>query len=294
MSTENTAQMLETLADTANIAETLAREMKAPVEVMHCHEIPNIHRVALPPGWSIAERDDEKLDLLPRRKKAAVTLDDTDGFIDYIKRHGSINNCTLWCQADFSEGKIRFLSILNDHGEDSTEPDWRDHTAAFSPRFSEEWKTWTGMHKKTFRQAEFAEFIEQNLPDIAGKEGFPSGAQMLEMAINFEANQDMRFKSSMRLQSGAVQFNFVQSDDNQTIAKMQMFERFAIGIPVFLNGDAYLIDARLRYRVREGVLTFWYELIRPDKTLEATTRDMIKIIREKTGNPFFFGNPFAK
>ncbi|MDE2441598.1 MAG: DUF2303 family protein, partial [Betaproteobacteria bacterium] len=122
----------------------------------------------------------------------------------------------------------------------------------------------------------------------------PTGAQMLEMALTFEANQDMRFKSAIRLQNGGVQMSFVQDDDAQTLQKMSVFDRFSLGFPVFWNGDAYRVDARLRYRVRDGKLTFWFELIRQDKVLEAATQTLIAQIREKTGNPFFFGEPFLQ
>ena len=53
------------------------------------------------------------------------------------------------------------------------------------------------------------------------------------------------------------------------------------------------MDAKLRYRVRDTKLTFWFELDRHDKVLEAATQTLIAQIREKTGNPFFFGEPFA-
>ncbi|HYD97042.1 MAG TPA: DUF2303 family protein, partial [Noviherbaspirillum sp.] len=236
---------------------------------------------------------DEKLLAAPRRKRAKVDLLDTDSFIDYIKRHGSLTDSTIWCKADYKAGTVDFRAIINDHGDADYKAAWRDHTATFSPEFSEEWKRWAGGNEKPFGQAEFANFIDNNLKDIAGDDTLPSGAQMLEMAISFEAKQDMRFKSAIRLQSGGVQMQFVQDDDQQTIEKMQMFDRFAIGIPVFWNGDAYRIEARLRYRVRDGKLTFWYELIRKDKTLEAATKTIIDTIREKTGSPFFFGNPFS-
>jgi uncharacterized protein YfdQ (DUF2303 family) len=113
------------------------------------------------------------------------------------------------------------------------------------------------------------------------------------MALTFEANQDMRFKSAVRLQNGGVQMSFVQDDDVQTLQKMQVFDRFSIGVPVFWNGDAYRIDARLRYRVRDGKLAFWFELIRKDKVLEAATQTLIDKIRVQTDLPFFFGDPFA-
>lgn len=278
----------------SNIAETLAREMKQPIEIAS-EPAGNIKRVALPPGWSLEEKDDDaKLLAQPRRKIAKVRLHDADSFIDYVKRHGSMTDSTVWCVADYKAGKVAFLGILNDHGEDENKPAWRDHRAHFTPEFSEEWIRWVGKHKQGFSQAEFASFIEDNLKDIAAVEGQPTGAQMLEMALTFEANQDMRFKSAIRLQNGGVQMSFVQDDDAQTLQKMQVFDRFSIGLPVFWNGDAYRIDARLRYRVRDGKLTFWFELIRQDKVLEAATQTLIAQIREKTGNPFFFGEPFAQ
>ncbi len=280
-------------AEQINLAETLAREMKQPIEIISEPD-GNLKRVALPPGWTLAEKDDDpRLLAQPRRKIAKVKLHDAESFIDYVKRHGSLTDSTVWCVADYLAGKVNFLAILNDHGEDESKAAWQDHRATFAPKFSEEWMRWIGKHKQPFSQAEFASFIEDNLKDIASVEGQPTGAQMLEMALTFEANQDMRFKSAIRLQSGGVQMQFVQDDDAQTLQKMQVFDRFSIGFPVFWNGDAYRIDARLRYRVRDGKLTFWFELIRQDKVLEAATQTLIAQIREKTGNPFFFGEPFA-
>ncbi|MGK8889941.1 DUF2303 family protein [Burkholderia gladioli] len=277
-----------------NLAETLAREMKSPIE-LGSNDAAAIRRLILPPGWKLDERDDSKLLPAPLRKVARVRVRDVDSFIDYLKRHGSLTDCTIWCQADYVQGKISFTGILNDHGEDETAAAWRDHRALFSPEFSEEWRRWSGLNKKQMNQTEFASFIEDNLKDIACPDGsgLPSGAAMLEMALSFEATQDMRFKSAIRLSNGGVNLSFVQDDDAQTLQKMSVFERFAIGVPVFWNGDAYQIDARLRYRVRDGKLVFWFELIRADKVLEAAATTIITTIKEKTGNPFFFGDPFA-
>lgn len=268
-----------------NLAETLAKEMKQPM-VIPDPIVDCISRVALPPGWDLKQFDDEKYRDAPIRKKATVRLTDTPSFIDYIKRHGSLTTSTTWCNVDYSAGKVNFTAIINDHA-------WRDHKAVYKPDFSEEWKRWVTMNKEPFSQVLFANFIEENLRDIVSVNNSPTGAQMLAMALSFEANQDMKFKSAIRLQSGGVNMSFVQTDDAQTIAQMEMFDRFTLGMPVFWGGDAYQIDARLRYRQREGKLHFYYELIRQDKVLEAATQTIIKTIRETTGNPFFFGDPFA-
>ena len=185
------------------------------------------------------------------------------------------------------------VAIINDHGEKADQQDWRDHTATYIPAYSTEWLRWFGGDGKgnALSQIEFATFIEQNLKDIAGAEGMPSGAQMLEMALNFEANQDMRFKSAMRLQNGAVQISYVENDDDQTLKKMEMFDKFSIGIPVFWAGDSYRIDARLRYRARDGRVNFWYELIRPEQVLEDAAKGLVKQVKDGVGRPLFYGKP---
>jgi len=278
------------------LAQTLANELKQPICIAESDLFPavSVRRVALPPGWSMKEYNDEKLQATPFRKTAKVSVLHDTSFTDYLKKHGSLAHSSIWCHVNYAKSEVKFTAILNDHGDEESQPAWRDHLATFEPAFSEEWKRWINKNKQSFSQSEFAAFIEENLKDIVSAEGSPSGSQMLEMALNFEANQDMRFKSAMRLQSGGINMSFVMTDDAQTIAQMQMFDRFTLGMPVFWDGDAYQVDARLRYRQKEGKLTFWYELIRQDKVLEDATLTLIKKIRDTTGNPFFFGDPFAK
>ena len=142
-------------------------------------------------------------------------------------------------------------------------------------------------------QVDFAEFLDNNQMDIASSEGYPTSADMLQMALNFEAKQDYRFKSSVRLQNGGVNMTFVQDDDKGTVEQMKVFDRFAIGIPVYFGGDHYQINARLRYRHRDGKVAFWYELVRPDLIMKAATDTIIEKIKAECGQPFFLGDPFA-
>lgn len=275
-----------------NLAETLAKELKTPIEI-GSDDSCCIKRIALPSGWTLKEFDDEKLLPKPRRKSAKVRLSDVQSFVAYANAH-AMNHTTIWIDADHSNshGKIDFIAIINDLGQDECDSAWRDHIALYSPKISEEWKRWIGADKKPMTQSEFATFIEDNLPDIAGGEGFPSGTDMLRMAIDFEAKQDMRFKSAFRLQSGGVDLAFVQQEDNGTIEKMKLFDRFAIGVPVFCGEDAYRVEARLRYRVRDGKLSFWYEIIRPDRVMEAAANALVDKV-SSSGIEILHGKPFA-
>lgn len=234
-------------------------------------------------------QDLEKHLATPLRKRGKVVLHDAASFIHYINLHKDEGVTSIYCDADYQASKVELVAIFNDQGADKT--GWRDHTAAYSPLQSVEWKRWIGMNRKPFSQVEFAAFIEDNLQDIASVEGMPNGTQMLEMAMNLEANQDSRFKSNIRLQSGGAELTFVQKEDDATLERMKLFERFSIGIPPFFNGSSFRIDARLRYRVRDGKLSFWFELIREDKVLQAAAEEEIGKITEATGLIILQGNP---
>lgn len=227
----------------------------------------------------------------PLRKVAVVALDDADSFIWYVKEHGSLASCRIYMTADYPQGKVDFLALINDHTQDDAH--WRDHKANFTPAKSVEWNRWTGANRKAMGQLEFASWIEDNMADIAAVEGMPNASQMLEMALTFEAVADKKFKSATRLQSGGISMEYIDTEDSATRSRMSMFERFSLGLPVMQGGDAYRLDARLKYRITDGVLKLWFELVRPDKVLEAAARDLTKKIKDEAGFPLLMGNPFA-
>lgn len=155
-----------------------------------------------------------------------------------------------------------------------------------------EWKRWVGRNKQNFSQTDFATWLEDNLSDIATVSGMPSGADILQMALAFEANAEKRLRSKINLQNGGVQFEFVEDEDKDTRTKMQVFQRFTLGLPVFDgSGSAYPLEARLKYREREGKVTFWYELIRPDRVFKSAVTDELTRIKEATGFPVISGMP---
>ena len=276
-----------------NIAATLAKEMARPVE-LGSEPAGNLKRVALPPGWKLETCDDDSRLLdSPRRKIAKSRLNTTESFIQYAGMHRN-SNTTLWCIADYPKAKLSFTAIIDDFGVLADDTSWREHLAIYVPELSAEWKTFSDNNRKAMTQAEFAVFIEDNLSEIVSSEGKPSGAQMLEMALNFEAKQEMKFKSSIRLASGGVQFNYIEDDDAQTLSKMTVFNEFSLGLPVFWGGDKYQLNARMRYRCLQGNLTFWYELIRPEKVMEAATVTVIDQIKAAVPAPLFFGDPFNR
>lgn len=227
----------------------------------------------------------------PSRKTGNVTLHEVESFIEVAKRHGSLADATIYLDVNYSASKVSATAVFNDHGEDTA--GWRDHTATFTPRFSEEWLRWLGNNKQPMEQVKLAHFLEENIGDIVQPAGtnLPSGADVLTFVSKLEETRKVKYGSGVNLQNGLVQLEFTEDNDTGTKGKLDLFKEFAIGIRPFFNGTAYQIKAFLRYRIdrNNGGITFWYELQRPDRVLEDACKETIETIRTKTGLPVVFG-----
>lgn len=217
----------------------------------------------------------------PMRKTGRIEAATLDAFIKTIKEH-KLPATRVYADVDPIKCTSNMLAIINDHGPGPAEATWRDFHVAYSTTPSVEWNRWIHKNGNPLGQMEFATFIEDNIADISTVEGAPSGADMLAMAMNFEANSEKRFSQKLVPQSGATIFEFVDNEKADVRSKMEFFQKFYIGIPVLRGGAAYRIQARIRYRVSSSGLSIWYELIRPDKTFEAAVKDeIIKLEAEK-------------
>jgi uncharacterized protein YfdQ (DUF2303 family) len=156
----------------------------------------------------------------------------------------------------------RFVGVLN--GNAASAPGWGDHRIEYSCPLSVEWKTWTAKNKQPMTQADFAQFVEDNLPDLL------NGAEMLEISRTLEAKKKVNFASGIRLADGQNEFTYEeQIEGTAGKGKFKVPEVFELGIAVFEGGPLYKVSARLRYRIGEGgKLALWYDLERPHKILE--------------------------
>ena len=275
--------------ETENLAQTLSRELKKPEPVRT--NVSTLLATALPPGWKIEQIDIEKYQSNPNRVTAKAIALYKESFVNYVILH-KLENSAVWCDMDLAQSKLSFLALIDNHSPDGTTPAWRAHRAAFTPVVSEEWKRWNGGNGTKMSQEAFALFLEDNLKDIHSADGFPSGVQMMQMALDFQASQSRTLKSAVRLQSGGVRLEYIADDDKGTIEAMQMFERFQIAIPVFRDDTArYPLTARLRYRENSGKVAFWFELVRPDLVFEQSAKAMVESIDDGCALPFYYGSP---
>lgn len=268
-----------------NIAETIVRELPKPEVLFVDTPDPDepagsISHVAIPKGFELKAIDNEALLQHPRRTKAIATLSQTDSFLAYVNKHKTAA-AVVWCTFDPQSFALGFNAVFDENAPEAA--GWRSHQAKYVPAMSAEWKVWTATNKQAKSQLEFAEFLERHEGDIASVDGFPTSLDMMKLATEFEASSEKRIKSVARLQGGGVRLDYVDDDDADTLATMKLFDKFAVGIPVFWAGPGYRIDARLKYRQASGKVSFWYDLIRPDVVHEAAAHELIEKIRAGIG-----------
>ncbi len=241
----------------------------------HVKQAGDVPFAVIPADAKIADLD--RMLAAPTRKKGTVTLRDTNSFIDFVNAERT-ENTRIYTTTE----PPSFTAVFNDCAG------WKDHRAVYSCPLSVEWKAWTAQSGRQMSQEQFAQFIEDNLPDIAE----PPAAEMLEISRSLEAKKKVNFASGIRLSNGQNELTY-EEEISGTAAKgkLQVPELFTIGVPVFEGDARYAVQARLRYRIGEkGHLSMWYELVRPHKILEDAVKNIRAQVAKQTSVPMFNGS----
>lgn len=250
---------------------------------MDFHEINGIPVAVIPAGYGM--KNMEHLLDKPSRTKAVVFLHSLESFLDYYARFATENSMIY---ASDSQNPQRITAVFDHHTAD--EPAWSGHKAILECLPSEEWAIWSKKSGVPMTQEAFAEFLEDNLADIFK----PTGAEMLEVATSLTMTKTVNFSSGIRMADGQTQFSY--TEESKGSAKKGLLEiptEFEVVIAPFNQGLLYTLIARLRYRIKDGALTFWYDLLRPHKVIEEAFANMVFQTQEKTGNTVLMGAPFV-
>lgn len=259
--------ILESTAGDAQAIIEAAREIAKPVEIDP--SLPKIHAFVVPRDAKVETVTfDESYLEQPRRLTGRVTLEDVPSFRAYVREFYDDSHTTAWVDAT----QHRVVAVLNDAHAGSSA--WRDHRATLQLVKTPEWKRWRSKDGVLMTQEDFARHIETSELDVVT----PDAADLLEIASTFYASTKAEFRSGTRLQSGEVQFEWVE-ETTATAGRnrdLSIPAKFELRIAPFHGEEACAVIALLRYRVRDGKLTIGYELVRPDDV----ERDAMELIAE--------------
>lgn len=240
--------------------------------------------VVLPPDHEHRLLDLERFQPQPRRKQEHLELHDADSFGAYVVRHRSEERTTLYADLD----RQQVIAVLNDSAKE--EPGWGDHRAHLTLKHTDPWKRWTSLDGEPLTQEQFAEHIEQGLPEISD----PPAAEMYELAQTFAATIGANFRQTGKLHSGQRALHYEENIEARAGEQgdITIPKEFHLRLPVFEGGQTYDLVARLRYRItREAKLSLSYHLVRPEDVVREAFDENLHEIESTTLITAFRGTP---
>ena len=238
----------------------------------------------------------------PERRRGTATFEDLDSFIAHVQRFKDADSLLFARREPPS-----LTSVLNYHrAKPDGDPRFGDHRGLYQFPFSDEWQAWTEKNGEQMSQQDFAEFVEERIPDIldpstpstmakdlaeAAELTYASPSRMLALSRGITVRQGVRVKNVTSLQSGEMAVHYETQNSDETGAPLAIPNAFLVGIPVFRNGARYVIAVRLRYRVGAGSMLWFYDLYQHDKVFDDAFGGACERAETETELPLYFGSP---
>lgn len=272
---------------TAEVVEQLTREAVKPYEIEH--------GLYLTPDADTGSRVIDVRDQIqrtkdhPLRKTGAVTLTQHDSFTAYLAKHG-MPDTELWADNE----KDQVVAVINAHmgttgdgGEDYA--GWGDHRATLQLVTTQDWRDWTDKSGVLMSQVDFAEFVEQHLPNFVR----PSAADMLELAQTIKGHTKVSFESSKRVKSGETAIEWREETTAAAGKKgtLEIPDTIDLGMQVYEGGAPYKLTARFRYRIGGGQLVLGYVLERAGDVKRDAFAQVVQQVATDSAREVWHGTP---
>ncbi|RYC10136.1 DUF2303 family protein [Ciceribacter ferrooxidans] len=238
----------------------------------------------------------------PVRKSGTANVQTLQSFIDLVDRHKTGNSVIF---ADTDWRKPSLTAVIDYHDlEDKARADNGKHRIHYAFPLSEEWKAWIAQDGVTMNQSEFAEWIENHLPDLSSpdtaededfkerfglKVAWPN--QMVALSRGLQVNVSSRVKNNVVLQSGEGEITWDEEHKDAAGNKISVPGLFILSIPPFFMGETTRIPVRLRYRVSAGSVVWTFKLYRPDVYVTQQIERDLLTASTATELPAYCGKP---
>jgi uncharacterized protein YfdQ (DUF2303 family) len=240
------------------------------------------HKIVYTPEHGVETISLEKHNARPARKTGTVTVLDAPSFNDLLTANAFPGATTIYIDPKTDDPAI--IAVINGNG--LAGPGFGDFRIKIGFRPTPQWVKWKQIDGKLMPQATFAEFVEDNLADIAS----PPGGEMMEIVTYLQATRSVDFKSGIRLSNGQVQFQNLESIDAKVGAgETQVPEMFTVALSPVVGVQPFTIPARFRYRIEGGKLHLGFKLARIEDVVAQVVKEIQDAIVPPEGVAMVYG-----
>ena len=255
-----------------------------------------------PGGMSVAHVkqfiDDERT--TPETLKGSTTLHNCQSFIDFVNRYKDDTSAIF-----YNQDKQKVTCIFDCATKNNTS--FEQHKADYAFPFSDELKEWKEHNGDVMTQIDFAFFIEKNVLDLADPDKtaesealkeirlrigghFAAVSKMVELSRGISIHSDERATVKYDPNTGESTVDFSSEHTDATGEKVKVPNMFLIVIPILKGGKSYQLPCRLRHRLKNGQIIWWYEVIDLDKAIAAAIDEELNKIKEDIALLVFYGD----
>lgn len=198
----------------------------------------------------------------PRRRVGTVRLVEMASLILFVNRYGD-DNTVIYADPD----RLGFVAVIDDTpagavpagAKPGAGTAWRQNRASYDCPRSPEWLAWTQLDGQAMKQEQFADFLESRLEDMTTGEGLPKPIDVLAVARSLHIKTKGEFRKEVNPTNGDhILVCKTETDTGSTAIP----RAFLLAIPVFVGGERYQVEARIRFALVGGVPAFSYTLHR--------------------------------
>lgn len=241
----------------------------------------------------------------PDRISGTATLRDEASFIAHVLEM-RLSTTRIFANPDASAPSLQAVYDYHEVSADTQSPAFGVHRAHWPLALSKEWKAWTSHAGKSMSPTEFAEFLELYVPDVYWGDQhsdftkklieqlelrLATPSSLIALSRNLAVNVDVQVRQAQTLSSGEIALTYVEQHRDGEGQPLRVSNAFLIAIPVFFGGPTYQLLARLRYRLREGKITWAYDLHRTDLAFDAAFKEICERVQDSAGRTVFLGAP---
>ena len=203
----------------------------------------------------------------PFRKTGTVTVFEAESLNKLLVDNAVPGATTVYINPDAAKPAI--VAVINGNG--AAGPGFGDFRVSIGFRETPQWAKWKGIDGRLLPQADFAEFVEDNLADIAT----PDGATMMEIVTYLQATRSVEFRSGVKLSNGAV--HLTNNEDIQAqvgAGNIAVPETFEIALSPIFGVQPFKVPARFRYRIEDRKLKMGFKLQRIEDVMAQIIKDI--------------------
>ncbi|HEY2512756.1 MAG TPA: DUF2303 family protein [Polyangiaceae bacterium] len=244
----------------------------------------------------------------PERREGKAVLTELDSFIAHVERFKD-EDSVIFAHRDPKAPHLLAVLDYHEKGSDGA-PRYGKHRSVYHFPISDEWAAWSAKNGQWMGQADFAEFLENRIADVADPlealettKGVieamrcqaASPATLIDLARSMTVRVNSVVANAQNLASGESQIRYETSHQDASGAPLNVPGAFIICMPVFRSGAAYQIGARLRYRLakQEAKIVWSFDLYRMAETFDHAFKEACERAATETELPLLFGSPEA-